>query len=46
MEYRWTFVMLYAYLVTVMFGVVGRTRIIVSEVGLLSYVIYQVDLGK
>lgn len=28
------------------FGVVGRTRIIVSEVGLLSYVIYQVDLGK
>ncbi|KAL9399002.1 hypothetical protein Peur_007963 [Populus x canadensis] len=41
MEYRWTFVMLYAYLVDVMFGVVDRTRIKVSEVGLLSYVIYQ-----
>lgn len=38
--------MLYAYLVDVMFGVVDRTRIKVSEVGLLSYVIYQVDLGK
>lgn len=46
MEYRWTFVMLYAYLVNVMFGAVGRTRITASEVGLFFDVIYQVDLGK
>ncbi|KAF9680166.1 hypothetical protein SADUNF_Sadunf06G0092800 [Salix dunnii] len=41
MEYRWTFVMLYAYLVNVMLGEVGRTRITFSEVGLFFDVIYK-----